>query len=76
MKRKWVGSNIISYGDKERQHEWGFQDIWIKNFLILSVKFYGMWREDYGNIHDKIKRRNELMYEPAYLLGKHGVNGK
>ncbi|KAF4801771.1 Dynamin-like 120 kDa protein, mitochondrial [Turdus rufiventris] len=37
------------------------------------MKFYGIWREDYGNIHDQIKRHNELMYEPAYLLGKYGV---
>ena len=31
---------------------------------------------DYGNIHDSIKKHNELMFEIVHLLSKHWVNGK
>lgn len=70
-----MGNNIVSYGDKDRL-SMNEDLIRGKNFLILSMKFYGIWWKDYGNIHDQIKRHKELMYEPAYLLGKHRVNGK
>lgn len=48
-----------------------------KEFLhSVSVEGYGILGKDYGNIHDQIRRHNELMYGTAHLLGKHWVNGK
>ena len=36
----------------------------------------GLWVGDYGNIHDSIKKHNELMFEIVHLLSKQWINGK
>lgn len=75
-KRK--SSGIISCRDKETLNMNGCQVIWRKEKRegTSFTETDGLWVGDYGNIHDSIKKHNELMFEIVHLLSKHWINGK
>lgn len=68
-----MSSSIILCGDKESQNMNGCQVIWRKEKRegTSFTETGGLWVGDYGNIHDLIKKHNELMFEIVHLLSKH-----